>query len=149
MKFYQASFEQKIQFTVDGEEQETEPGAPLMLGKEMLMVSSVKNGTLLEGAGPKHIGPYVELKEMPKDKWHREAKDVRPGQKLTMGEVATVNGHKVVFASYTEASGLLYKHDPAVKYLWITWLIFTGLIAVRIYLQESLFLWFRRTPKPA
>ena len=146
VKFYQASYEQKIRFTVDGKDQETAPGAPLMLGDKMMMVSSVKAGTLLSPAGPKPLGPYVELKDMPSDKWHREQKDVRPGEKLTLGEPATVGGHEVVFAGYDEASGLTYKRDPAVKYLWFFWLLFTALIGVRIYLQEAAFLWFRRKP---
>ncbi len=149
VKYYQAFFDQKIKFRVDGEERELGLGEPLKVGKEMRMVSMVKSGTLLAEDGPRPLGPYVELKTMPKDKWARVTKDVRPGQRLDLGKAADVSGHDVTFVSFTEASGLTYKHDPAVKYLWVIWILFTALIAVRIYLQESLFLWFRRPPEDA
>lgn len=147
MKFYQAFYEQRIRFTVDGQPQELGMGEPLTLGDGMMMVAPVKAGMLLEPAPPKPLGPYVELKEMPKDKWHRVAKDVRPGTKLALGVPVAVKGHAVVFVGFDEASGLTYKRDPAVKYLWILWLAFTALIGMRIYFQESLFLWFGKKPK--
>jgi len=146
VKFYQAFFDQKIKFSVDGEEHEVAMGEPLPVGEEMLMVSTVKGGTLLADGGPQPLGPYVELKEMPKDKWHRLAKDVRPGTRLDLGAPTAVSGHDVTFVSYEESSGLTYKRDAAVKYLWILWIAFTVLIAVRVYLQESTLLWFRKSP---
>jgi cytochrome c biogenesis protein ResB len=144
MKYYQAFFDQKIKFDVDGEVAELGIGEPLVVGEQMLMVSTVKSGTLLGEGGPKPLGPYVELKEMPKDKWHRVTKDVRPGTQLDMGKPLEIGGHDVTFVSFEESSGLTYKRDPAVKYLWVTWIAFTALIAVRIYFQESTLLWFRR-----
>jgi cytochrome c biogenesis protein ResB len=144
MKYYQAFFDQKIKFDVDGEAAELGIGEPLAVGEEMLMVSTVKSGTLLADDGPQPLGPYVELKEMPVDKWHRVTKDVRPGTRLDMGRPLEVKGHDVTFVSFEESSGLTYKRDPAVKYLWVTWIMFTALIAVRIYFQESTLLWFRR-----
>ncbi|UCH78106.1 MAG: cytochrome c biogenesis protein ResB [Candidatus Coatesbacteria bacterium] len=146
VKFYQAFFDQKIKFSVDGEEQELGMGEPLAVGEEMLMVSTVKGGTMLADDGPRPLGPYVELKEMPKDKWHRLAKDIRPGTRLDLGAPTEVKGHDVTFLSYEESSGLTYKRDAAVKYLWILWIAFTVLIAVRVYLQESTLLWFRKSP---
>jgi len=86
----------------------------------------------------------VELKQMPEDKWHRVVKDVRPGVRLSQGERADVRGHDVTFLSYREASGLTYKRDPAVKFLWVLWISFTALIAIRIYVQESALTWFRK-----
>jgi cytochrome c biogenesis protein ResB len=144
MKYYQASFEQKIRFDVDGEERELEAGEPLAVGDERLMVSTVTGGTLLGAEGPKAIGPYVELKQMPEGKWHRVTKDVRPGVRLSQGERTDVRGHDVTFLSYREASGFTYKRDPAVKFLWVLWVVFTALIAVRIYVQESALTWFRK-----
>jgi len=144
VKYYQAFFDQKMTFDVDGEAAEVGIGEPLTVGDEMLMASLVKSGTLLAEDGPRPLGPYVELKEMPKDKWHRVTKDVRPGTRLDMGRPAEINGHAVTFVSFEESSGLTYKHDPAVKYLWVTWIMFTALIAVRIYFQESTYLWFRK-----
>jgi hypothetical protein len=149
VKFYQSSFDQRIRFDVDGARAEVGIGEPLPLGKGAKMVAPVKRGTLLTPAGPRPLGPYVELKDMPADKWHRVTKDVRPGLKLTPGVPADVDGHRVTFVSYEESSGLLYKHDPAVKYLWVSWLGFTLLIAVRVFLQESLFLWFGKKPASA
>jgi cytochrome c biogenesis protein ResB len=144
VKFYQAFYDQKMTFEVDGERRKVGIGEPLAVGKETLMVSPVKSGTLLGEGGPKPLGPYVELKEMPKDKWHRVAKDVRPGRRLELGRPLEIKGHGVTFVSFEESSGLTYKHDPAVKYLWVTWILFTALIAVRIYFQESTLLWFRK-----
>jgi cytochrome c biogenesis protein ResB len=144
MKYYQASFEQKVTFDVDGDVRELEAGEPLAVGDERLMVSTVTGGTLLGVEGPKPIGPYVELKQMPEDKWHRVVKDVRPGVRLSQGERADVRGHDVTFLSYREASGLTYKRDPAVKFLWVLWISFTALIAIRIYVQESALTWFRK-----
>jgi cytochrome c biogenesis protein ResB len=144
MKYYQAFFDQKIKFAVDGKAAEVGVGEPLAVGDEMLMVSTVKSGTLLGEGAPKALGPYVELKEMPKDKWHRVTKDIRPGTRLEPGRPVKMRGHDVTFVSFEESSGLTYKHDPAVKYLWVIWVLFTGLIAVRIYFQESTLLWFRR-----
>ncbi len=144
VKYYQAFFDQKIKFAVDGEAAEVGIGEPLAVGEEMMMVSTVKSGTLLGDDGPKPLGPYVELKEMPADKWHRATKDVRPGTRLELGRPLEIKGHDVTFVAFEESSGLTYKHDPAVKYLWVTWILFTALIAVRIYFQESTLLWFRR-----
>lgn len=144
MKYYQAFFDQKIKFDVDGKARELEPGEPLRLGDETLMASTVTSGTLLAAGGPKPIGPYVELKEMPADKWHRVTKDIRPGRRLGRGKPVDVGGHRVTFVSFEEASGLTYKHDPAVKFLWVLWILFTALIAVRIYVQESALTWLRR-----
>ena len=138
MKFYQAYFDQEITFNVDGKSRTLTPGEPLMLGKDVMMVSTVKAGTLLgEGDnGDKPLGPYVELKEMPGDKWHRVTKDVRPGVKLERGVAADVRGHAVTFAGFEEASGFTYKHDPAVRYLWVLWIAFTVLLAFRVYVLE-------------
>ena len=144
VKYYQAFFDQKIKFAVDGEAAEVGIGEPLAVGEETMMVSTVKSGTLLGDDGPKPLGPYVELKEMPADKWHRVTKDVRPGTRLEPGRPLEIKGHDVTFVSFEESSGLTYKHDPAVRYLWVTWILFTALIAVRIYFQESTLLWFRR-----
>jgi len=144
MKYYQASFEQKVKLDVDGDVRELEAGEPLAVGDEKLMVSNVTGGTLLGDDGPKPIGPYVELKEMPEDKWHRVVKDVRPGVRLNQGERTDVRGHDVTFLSYREASGLTYKRDPAVKFLWVLWISFTALISIRIYVQESALTWFRK-----
>lgn len=143
LKFYQAFYNQKIRIAVDGVERVVAPGEPLAVGKDMMMVSSVKGGTLLTESGPRPLGPYVELKEMPKDKWHREQKDIRPGIKVNLGEIKPVGGKRVKFVNYEEASGLTYKSDPAVKYLWVIWIAFTALIAVRVYIQESAVIWFR------
>ncbi len=144
MKYYQAFFDQKMKFDVDGEERELGLGEPLAVGDEMLMVSTVKSGTLLGDDGPTPLGPYVELKEMPKDKWHRVTKDVRPGRRLDRGKPVDVGTHRVTFVSFEESSGLTYKRDPAVKFLWVLWIAFTALIAVRIYIQESVLTWFRK-----
>ncbi|HUV87249.1 MAG TPA: cytochrome c biogenesis protein ResB [bacterium] len=144
MKYYQAFFDQKIKFDVDGEEQEVGPGEPLAVGDETLMVSTVKSGSLLGDDGPTPLGPYVELKEMPKDKWHRVTKDVRPGRRLDRGKPVDVGARRVTFVSFEESSGLTYKRDPAVKFLWVLWIAFTALIAVRIYVQESALTWFRK-----
>lgn len=144
MKYYQAFFDQKIKFDVDGEEREVGPGEPLAVGDETLMASTVTAGTLLGGDGPKPIGPYVELKEMPKDKWHRVTKDIRPGVRLRQGEPVRVGGRRVTFVSFEESSGLTYKRDAAVKFLWVLWIAFTALIAVRIYVQEAALTWFRK-----
>ena len=144
VKYYQAFFDQTIKFAVDGEAAEVGIGEPLAVGEETMMVSTVKSGTLLGDDGPKPLGPYVELKEMPADKWHRVTKDVRSGTRLEPGRPLEIKGHDVTFVSFEESSGLTYKHDPAVRYLWVTWILFTALIAVRIYFQESTLLWFRR-----
>jgi cytochrome c biogenesis protein ResB len=144
VKYYQAFFDQKIKFDVDGEEREAGPGEPLAVGDGMLMVSTVKAGALLGEGGSTPLGPYVELKDMPKDKWHRVTKDFRPGRHLDLGVPVDVGSHRVTFVSFTESSGLTYKHDPAVKFLWILWIAFTVLIAVRIYVQEAALTWFRK-----
>jgi cytochrome c biogenesis protein ResB len=144
VKYYQAFFDQKMKFDVGGEEREVGPGEPLTVGDETLMVSTAKAGTLLGDGGPEPLGPYVELKEMPKDKWHRVTKDVRPGLRLDQGEPVEVAGRAVTFVSFEESSGLTYKRDPAVKFLWVLWIAFTTLIAVRIYVQEAALTWFRK-----
>jgi cytochrome c biogenesis protein ResB len=144
LKYYQAFFDQKMKFDVDGEEQEVGPGEPLAVGDKMVMVSTVKAGTLLGAGGAEPLGPYVELKEMPADKWHRVTKDVRPGIRLDIGKAVDVAGRAVTFVSFQESSGLTYKRDPAVKFLWVLWIAFTALIAVRIYVQEAALTWFRK-----
>ncbi|MGD8718175.1 MAG: cytochrome c biogenesis protein ResB [Candidatus Zixiibacteriota bacterium] len=138
MKYYQAYFDQEITFDVDGRPQTMGPGEPLILGKEMMMVSTVKAGTLLGegGEADRPLGPYVELKEMPGDKWHRVTKDVRPGLKLERGVPAEVRGHAVTFTGFEESSGFTYKHDPAVRYLWVLWIAFMVLLSFRIYVLE-------------
>ena len=81
---------------------------------------------------------------MSKDKWHRVTKDVRPGRRLDRGKPVDVGTRRVTFVSFEESSGLTYKRDPAVKFLWVLWIAFTALIAVRIYVQESVLTWFRK-----
>ncbi|MCP4229328.1 MAG: cytochrome c biogenesis protein ResB, partial [bacterium] len=128
LKFYQIMYEQTIAFEVDGEAVEGMSYAPLMLGEESLQVRPIRHGILLEDDGTEGVvEPYLDLKP-----FHGEGKTFR----LDKGVTKDVLGHSVKFVDFTEASVLSYKRDPAVKYLWVLWMVFTGLIAIRIYFQE-------------
>lgn len=136
LKFYQANYDQRITLDVDGEKVETTARAPLTLGDEDWQVRPVRHGTLLTDEGSEPIEPYLELK--PPDV---EGENVR----VDRGKETDVSGHNVTFIDFTESSVLTYKRDPAVKYLWIFWMVFTGLIAVRVYIQEPYRHWFKKT----
>ncbi len=70
--------------------------------------------------------------------------DQGPGRRLDRGRPVDVGTRRVTFVSFEESSGLTYKRDPAVKFLWVLWIAFTALIAVRIYVQESVLTWVRK-----
>jgi cytochrome c biogenesis protein ResB len=139
LKFYQANYIQRITLDVDREKVEVtvkaRAYAPLTLGDEDWQVRPVRHGTLLTDEEPEPIEPYLELK--PPD---GEGKNVR----LDRGKEKDVSGHNVTFIDFDESSVLTYKRDPAVKYLWVLWMVFTGLIAVRVYIQEPYRRWFKK-----
>lgn len=135
IKFYQANYDQRITLDVDGEKVETTAYAPLALGDESWQVRPVRHGTLLTDGGSEPVEPYLELK--PPD---GEGKNVR----LDRGKETDVSAHKITFIDFDESSVLIYKRDPAIKYLWILWMVFTGLIAIRVYIQEPYRRWFKK-----
>lgn len=133
LKFYQASYEQRITFEVDGRDVETKARDRIMLGGREWKVRPVRHGVLLSGESPAPITPYVELEPPEGEK-----------ARFEQGKVENIDGSKVRFVKFAESSVLTYKRDPAVKYLWVLWMIFTGLIAVRVYIQEPYRRWVKK-----
>jgi cytochrome c biogenesis protein ResB len=135
LKFYQANYIQQITLDVDGEKIETAAYAPLTLGDENWQVRPVRHGTLLTDGEPETVEPYLELKPS-----EGKGENVR----LDISKETNVSGHKITFVDFNESSALIYKRDPAIKYLWVLWMVFTGLIAIRVYIQEPYRRWFKK-----
>ena len=128
--FYQLGYTQDLTLSVEGEDEpvviRASRGHTLPGTETELRFNSLRTGTLYRLDGTKEeLTPFILFKKTP-------IKENDP-IKLTLGADVEVDGKRVTFTGFEEASLLSYRYDPGVPILWFFGSIVFVVMALRCF----------------
>lgn len=130
--FYQSSFAKKLDLRIGDEKLEVELFQKLYLPelRGELQIKDVTSGVVFyENGSAQEITPVVKLAFSP------AGENLTREYKVLLGRNFQIGGKGVVLENLREASGISYRYDPGVPYLWLaSGLILLGICA-RLWTQ--------------
>jgi cytochrome c biogenesis protein len=131
--FYQSSFAKKLDLRIEDKKHEVELFQKLYLPELQgeLHIKDVISGVLYENGSTREITPVISLGFSP------AGENLTQEYRVLLGSSFQIKDKTLVLENLREASGISYRYDPGVPYLWLASLLILLGMCVRLWTQAT------------